>query len=640
MRNVTGLALLSLALLAGRARADNVLHAGTPELDPPTVAALGVHLPITGDDNFNASVAVRYRRSGDAQWNDALPLMRIHAEAVTGMTVGPGFAGSIFDLRPGTTYDIELHATDPDGGEQTVMISGTTRMLPSLPVQPHAVLATSAATLTTALAAAEPGDVITLDPGTYAGTFSITASGTAANPIVIRGRDEETTILDGGNCAACNVLEVYGSYIHVETLTLRNANRALRFQTAGARDNVVQRVHIKNVVLGIGSKPDQQNFYIADNTLEGRLVWPCVYTSDDLACNGSNGSIVHGLHANDDGIHVEGEGHVIAYNQISGFGDAMKTEQDGVRSIDFYGNEVLWTYDNGIELDGSLRNTRALRNRFTNTFATLSFQPIFGGPAYAIKNVIVNVADEQFKLHSRGTTPTVGAVLYHNTVIRATRALQCATSASPLYVTAINNLFVGPMTLADGYSVRWDVPDIATATIDSNAYFPDGKFELGYGTGGMTYGSFAEMSLGTFDHNGHLVTESPFVDGQVGPDDWQTMQPPRSAELQRFTQAGTSSQMLPNVSEGSFGAAMGAIGVDCAPPHYGPRPLGDDESNTKFCQPAGTGGGFGDDFFNGGDDVFGDHGPGAGGGCCGVGGEAGSSLALASIVLLALRRRR
>src|SRR5207302_9404313 len=118
---------------------------------------------------------------------------------------------------------------------------------------------------------------------------------------------------------------------------------------------------------------------------------------------------------------------------ISGFGDAMKVEQDGARSVDFVGNDVLWTYDNGIELDTSVSNTRALRNRFTNTYATLSFQPIFGGPAYAIRNVLVNVTDEQFKLHSNGGTPTVGAVIYHNTIVRSTRALQCATSATPLH---------------------------------------------------------------------------------------------------------------------------------------------------------------------------------------------------------------
>lgn len=83
----------------------------------------------------------------------------------------------------------------------------------------------------------------------------------------------------------------------------------------------------------------------------------------------------------------------------------MKTAQDGARSLDFCGNEVLSAYDNGLELDGSSGNVRALRNRFTNTYATLSFQPIFGGPVYAIHNVIVNVNNEQLKLHALGTVP-------------------------------------------------------------------------------------------------------------------------------------------------------------------------------------------------------------------------------------------
>src|SRR5262249_28085737 len=101
---------LAITALAGHARADDVLHPRVPALDPPTITALGVQLPITGDDNFNASVAVRYRRAGTTAWRDALPLTHVHAEAVTGWSLMPQFAGSIFDLSPDTTYDIELHA--------------------------------------------------------------------------------------------------------------------------------------------------------------------------------------------------------------------------------------------------------------------------------------------------------------------------------------------------------------------------------------------------------------------------------------------------------------------------------------------------------------------------------------------------
>src|SRR2546428_576895 len=83
-----------------------------------------------------------------------------------------------------------------------------------------------------------------------------------------------------------------GSFDHVERLTLQNATRGLRFQGAGTEGNVARRLHIRDVRLGIGSKADQRDFYLCDNLVEGRLVWPQIYSDDG------------GVHADDDGIHV------------------------------------------------------------------------------------------------------------------------------------------------------------------------------------------------------------------------------------------------------------------------------------------------------------------------------------------------
>ncbi|HVY49242.1 MAG TPA: chondroitinase-B domain-containing protein, partial [Minicystis sp.] len=598
-RSICAAAVLAILASATAARADDVLHPGTPELDPPTLTALGVVLPITGDDDFSATVSVRYKKTGTSTWHDAMPLVHVHAEAVQGLAVSPQFAGTIFDLRPGTSYDVELHAVDADGGvDQTLMVSGTTRKVPGDPANPHVVMVGDAASLSAALAAAQPGDVITLANGTYAGQFSFSASGTAADPIVVRGASRDGVILDGQGCTGCNVLEVYGSFVHVEKLTIAHGERAIRFQGQGAQENVVRRTHIEDVVLGIGSKPDQQNFYIADNLLEGRLTWPCVYASMDAACNGdAGGTVQQGLHANDDGIHVEGNGHVVSHNTISGFGDAMKTEEDGARSVDFVGNDVLWTYDNGVELDGSARNTRAYENRFTNTYATLSFQPIFGGPSYAVRNVLVNVADEQFKLHSRGSVPTVGAVILHNTVVRATRALQCATSATPLYFTLRNNLFIGPAALdPDLHAVRWDVPDVLTASMDDDGFFPDGQYEYGYanGNGGITYGSFAELVAGgKWETHGTLVTAATLAGGLVGPADWTAKLDPTTPVLAKGSPAIDKGVVLENIDDGMTGAApdLGALELGCAAPTYGVRPDGVDESNEPVGCDASSGSG-------------------------------------------------
>ncbi|MGE5186849.1 MAG: MYXO-CTERM sorting domain-containing protein [Acidobacteriota bacterium] len=630
-----GSVLSILLALAGTAAADPVLHVGTPALDPPTITALGVYLPITGDDNFNATVTLRYRIAGTAEWHDALPLQHVHAEVVTGFVVTPTFAGSIFDLQPATSYDVELHAIDPDGPvDTTLTLTGQTRPVPAAdPLHPHAVAVSDAASLAAALAAAQPGDVITLASGTYTGPFSFTASGTADDPIVIRGASQDGAIVDGGGCTGCNILEAYGSFIHVEDLTIQDGTRALRFQGMGAQANVVRRVHITNVTLAIGSNPDQRDFYIADNVIEGRLVWPCVYTSDDPACNAGG---QHGLHANDDGIHVEGTGHVIAHNRISGFGDAMKTEQDGAVSIDFYGNDVLWTYDNAIELDGSLRNTRALRNRFTNTFATLSFQPIFGGPAYAIRNVLVNVADEQFKLHARGTDPTVGAVILHNTVVRATRAVQCSSADSPLYFTAENNLYVGPTTIGDGHAVRWDLPSVATDTMDYDGFYPDGQFELGYGTGGTTYASFMELVAGGRWEGHATLVDANVLGGMVGPADWTVALAPSTPQLATASSALDRGAVLAQIDDGYTGAApdLGALEAGCAAPIYGPRPAGMDETNEPVgCPPATS---------SGGDDAATEP-PGArSAGGCGCRAEPGGAAWLVAVVAgwLAFRRRR
>src|SRR3989454_7114449 len=161
--------IVALGLVfAARARADDVLHAGAVNLDPPTVVALGVQLLISGDDNHNAQVAVRYRAAGSAEWRTAMPLFRVHPESVVGRTVPEQFAGSIFDLSPATTYEIELHATDSDGPvDQTITVTGTTRPVPGDPRHPSPRSVSDAAGLAAALNAAQPGDVITIADGRY-----------------------------------------------------------------------------------------------------------------------------------------------------------------------------------------------------------------------------------------------------------------------------------------------------------------------------------------------------------------------------------------------------------------------------------------------------------------------------------------
>jgi hypothetical protein len=83
---------ITLLLLLSPAYADDTLHLGTPVLDRPTLTSLGIQCPITGDDNFNATITLQYRIAGSSQFFDALPLYRVHPESVGGWTVMPQFA--------------------------------------------------------------------------------------------------------------------------------------------------------------------------------------------------------------------------------------------------------------------------------------------------------------------------------------------------------------------------------------------------------------------------------------------------------------------------------------------------------------------------------------------------------------------
>ena len=78
--------------------------------EPPTLISLGFEWHIDGDDNRNATVAVSYRKKGESSWREGLPLLRIGNERINEnalqYVVPNGFAGSVFDLDPGTEYEL------------------------------------------------------------------------------------------------------------------------------------------------------------------------------------------------------------------------------------------------------------------------------------------------------------------------------------------------------------------------------------------------------------------------------------------------------------------------------------------------------------------------------------------------------
>ena len=111
------LVVLALVTLAPTIRAANGVTPGQFVIEPATLICLGFEWDITGDENRNATVEVRYRVSGRTAWNEGMPLLRMGGELImrAPYTVPDRFAGSIIDLQPDTEYEVRLTMKDADG---------------------------------------------------------------------------------------------------------------------------------------------------------------------------------------------------------------------------------------------------------------------------------------------------------------------------------------------------------------------------------------------------------------------------------------------------------------------------------------------------------------------------------------------
>jgi hypothetical protein len=464
----TFVCLLLAALAAG-----NGTQAGKFVVEHPTLMNLGFEWAIRGDANRNAAVAVQFRATGESEWREALPLVRIGGENVyrrrenLDYTVPDGFAGSILNLKPGTEYECRFQLTDPDGttGETAHTVKVKTRSEPQ-PSKAGRTLHVYAPdyqgerqepSFTSLLQAyygaglgdwnvvwerrAQPGDKILIHAGLYRndrlnyvdpqmtpfdGTMSLTLKGTREKPITIRAAGDGEVVFDGaGNH---RLFDVMASRYHIfDGLTIRNTDVAIfagQKEVLGAVGLTVKNCRFENVGFGVWTEyAGSSDFYICDNLFLGRddrfrlIGW----TGPLWASAGPYGShLLTSYYA----IKVYGPGHVIAHNAIAYFHDAIGISTYGTppedpdqraSSIDIYNNDMHMLNDDFVETDGSVHNVRVMNNRGVNAAqGGYSSQPVFGGPVYFIGNILYHVpGGVSFKFSAK----PAGLFVYHNTII-------------------------------------------------------------------------------------------------------------------------------------------------------------------------------------------------------------------------------
>ena len=434
-------------------------------IEPPTLIAVGFQWYIEGDENRNASVEVNYRKLGENEWQEFLPLLRIGGEKAGTpeweYITENMFAGSIFDLEPGTTYECRLLLQDPDGvdGATEKMIEFTTRPVPQTSskgeirhVYPKGWKGEKKEPAYNGLLHAyygypryadwilttdpvQAGDIIMIHGGTYKadfkdyrdyhgltfdGTYVLTQDGSDVNPITIAAAGDGDVIFDGNGSAVLFDLTAADYHI-LKGLTFINTEVAVRsglMNAYGCDGLSVMNCRFKDIGIGIqGQYEGSRHFYIADNIFTGREDTSKVY-HHKLEDN-QNIQRLGSYYA----VKLHGQGHSVCFNRVEYFFDGIdvcthaQPEKDPelkAASIDFYNNDIFLCNDNFIEADGGHHNIRVLRNQcFNSGQQALSNQPVLGGPAYWVRNVVYNCGNAStFKFW--GMYPA-GVLAFHNT---------------------------------------------------------------------------------------------------------------------------------------------------------------------------------------------------------------------------------
>ena len=632
--------VLPLALLSVTgAEAQNATQTGRFVVEHPTLENLGFEWAIEGDANRNATVEVEFRKAGESAWREALPLVRIGGERVfrtrenLDYTVPDGFAGSILNLEPGTEYECRFKLADPDGatGKTDYTVRVKTRSEPhpyaggrTLHVyapawegekeEPH---------FTSVLQAyygsglgdwsvvwerrAQPGDTILVHAGLYKndrlnyvdemmtpfdGTMSLTLKGTPDKPITIKSAGDGEVIFDGdGNH---RVFDVMASQYHIfDGLTIRNTDVGIfagQKEVLGAVGLTVKNCKFEDVGFGVWTEyAGSSDFYIADNIFLGRNEKRILvgWTGKLWASVGPYGSHeMRSYYA----VKVYGPGHVIARNAVAYFHDGIgistygTPESDPERrasSIDIYGNDIHMSGDDYVETDGGVHNIRVYENRGVNAaHGGYSSQPVFGGPAYFIRNILYHVpSGVAFKFSAK----PAGLFVWHNTIIGE----QVAGDPSA-NVHWRNNLFLGRGTPDRGV-MRWANATDAYSS-DYNGYRPNPGVEEQYRwlapeKGGTTYEGGDWKSYRTLEEF-QAATGQEAHGREVGFDIFEDLEPPdvtkrhavyHAMDLNFALKPGSAAVdagvEIPTVNDGYAGSApdLGALEVGKSAPKYGPR---------------------------------------------------------------------
>jgi len=345
-----------------------------------TFHCIGVYWSPQDGSSYNVC-QVRYRSYGSTGWKEALPLW-YDDRGIGGYPAG--YRGSIVNLEPGTTYEIEL----------ILLNTGTTETF-------------TASTWSEDFPIAK---TVYLPAGTTNQALRITESGSPDGYILYTHPEGESSTIDVNN-EEDSCIYVSASYVIIRGLILREASvHGIRILN-NVHDVVIEECDISGWgrlqegewgheldAAVYSNSPNIERIIVQRNKLHHPR-------ADTNSWKEPARTIPRNTHhpLGPEAIvftprNERAGNYVIRYNEIysdddhyfqDSMGDSHNYSYHGfpIRDTDIYGNYVANCWDDGIQAEGANCNVRIWGNYITRTAEKIATQSVSVGPLYIWRNV-------------------------------------------------------------------------------------------------------------------------------------------------------------------------------------------------------------------------------------------------------------
>jgi len=397
----------------GRSRDAFPITAGAEPVVVPTFNCFSIYWSPQGG-GADRACAVHYRVAGSHEWREALPLW---FDARNGE-----YRGSIVDLSPDTSYEVELRLGGAARVVKTRTWSERFPVAKTIPLPEHS-----------------DRPLVIEQSGTPQGYVLYTFAKGKAATIDVNG-------------AADECVQIKASYVILRGVILKRAAISGINIEDGSHDLVIEQCDIS----GWGRvEPDGWGHdYDAGVFARGSGIKRVILQRTKIhhPRSDSNSWKEHRNTNDDGGWHPQGPqgitfcstggNHVIRYNEVYSdeehrFNDCLGGEENFSyvgfpnRDSDIYGNKLSECWDDAIESEGGNSNVRIWGNYITNTFVKIAIASVSVGPIYIWRNVAgtsrespLGTSDEDehgpfLKAGSRNRFNGGKIFVFHNTLLQA-----------------------------------------------------------------------------------------------------------------------------------------------------------------------------------------------------------------------------